>query len=94
MSLQDGKLIKNFLLQLRKKIFVFKCQKVTEIRINRNARSKDFVVTANGSKWDVARQLPAMPKSATAVPEKYTICKYRTIKGKETVATEDKKLLY
>jgi hypothetical protein len=35
-----------------------------------------------------------MPKSATAVPEKYTICKYRTIKGKETVATEDKKLLY
>jgi len=54
-SLQDGELIKNFLLQLWKKKNLFKCQKVTEMRINRNAGSKDFVVTANDSKRDVAR---------------------------------------
>jgi hypothetical protein len=52
MSLQDGGLIKNFLLQLRKN-FLFKCQKVTEIRINRNDRTKDFVVAADDSKRDL-----------------------------------------
>jgi hypothetical protein len=72
MSLQDGELIKNLLSQLRGKFFLFKCQKVTEIRINRNARSKDVVVTVNDSKCDVGRQLPPVPKSATAFPEKCT----------------------
>jgi len=71
MSLQDGEFIKNSLLQLWKKIFYSDVRKLNEIRINRSARSKDFVITANNSKWDVGRQLPPVPKSATAVPEKY-----------------------
>ena len=44
-------LLKIFYYKFGKK-FLFKCQKVTEIRIKRNARSKDFVFTANDSKLD------------------------------------------
>lgn len=50
MSLQDGEFIKNSLLQLWKKIFYSDVRKLNEIRINRSARSKDFVITANNSK--------------------------------------------
>jgi hypothetical protein len=50
MSLQDGELIKKISITTSEKIFYSNVRKVTKIRINRNARSKDFVVTANDSK--------------------------------------------